>query len=345
MIPLLLAACAPEPCSLPTDDTLGPLTPWEEVFLAEEGIPQSPSPAYMTAEDGVPLAYHDWVPEGWDGTGPVVLLFHGSSAYAEVYGVLGRALAEEGVYARLPDLRGHGRSVCPRSGCGDPETVDRAPADDGVYWPGRPGDAGDEDQLVRDLTQHLADLREAWPEARLHLAGHSSGGGLVSRAVERGAAAMVDSVALIAPYTHADAAQVRPEVRLDCPEVAGTAYARVDLGALGAALRGDPHRYVLSFEKGELATDQDTLAYTWPMMTGLATNDPTTSWSAYTVPLLVVVGEEDALLDPTAWDSVLERTPGPSQLWRVPETSHIGLTWSDEVGVGLAGWFREGIAP
>ena len=156
---------------------------------------------------------------------------------------------------------------------------------------------------------------------------------------------MVDSVALIAPYTHADAAQVRPEVRLDCPEVAGTAYARVDLGALGAALRGDPHRYVLSFEKGELATDQDTLAYTWPMMTGLATNDPTTSWSAYTVPLLVVVGEEDALLDPTAWDSVLERTPSPSHLWRVPETGHIGLTWSDEVGVGLAGWFRDGIAP
>lgn len=91
----LLAGCGDDDCSNPSENTLGELTAWEQGFLAGPTI-ESPPPGFLEAEDGLGLAYHDWVPGSWDGSGPVVLLVPGSSAYAELYAALGQGLRERG---------------------------------------------------------------------------------------------------------------------------------------------------------------------------------------------------------------------------------------------------------
>jgi alpha-beta hydrolase superfamily lysophospholipase len=328
-----LVACEDPTCVVP-DGGLGALTAIDEAN--RDARPEAPTPAYLAAEDGLPLAYREWVPAGWDGTGAVALFVPGSSAHSGQYTAIGAGLAARGVYTRIVDVRGHGLSVCDEAGCGSPEDVGRAPADDGRTWVGRVGDSADADQIVRDLAQHLADLASAWPEASLHAGGHSSGGGMVSRWVERGGAALLHSVGLVAPYNHPEQPQVRSEVLLDCPDLAGTSYAQLDLGDLGAALRGEPHRFVLRLVKEpELADPLDTLAYTWTTTQGIATSDASAFWGAYSVPVLLVAGSEDALLDPGRSADEVSRAAVGSFV-ELADTSHVGLAWSDEVAEALA---------
>lgn len=339
LLSFFLLACADsEECAIPDEDSLGTLTEWEQAWRDDSAASPLPDPAQLLLPDGLPLVYRDWVPAGWDGSGEVLLFIPGSSAHSGLYGPLGESLAERGIYTRIIDVRGHGLSVCGPDGCGAPEAVDRAPADDGQTWVGRVGDSADEQQLVRDVGLVLADLSAQFPAADLNLGGHSSGGGLVSRTVETTGAPTVDRVVLLAPYNHPDQPQVRDEVKLDCFDTAGTAYARVSLGALGDALRGNVHRYVLRFHKSETYTDDlDTLAYSWNTMVGMAATGPAAFWGAYHQPVLLVAGSEDHLLDPdVSAGQVGLASDGTFAL--VEDTSHIGVIWSDEVAQIIADW-------
>ena len=235
-------------------------------------------------------------------------------------------------------MRGHGRSVCESpTSCADPGHSPRQPPDDGRYYPGRVGDSADADQLVRDLDRHLVHLQALWPEASPHLVGHSSGGGLISRYLENTGASGLASVTLLAPYNHPDQPQVRPSVQLQCETYAGTDYARLDLGALGDALRGNLHRYVLTFHKGDTLTDPiDTLAYTWATVQGMAARDPDHFWTTHTAPLLFVAADQDHLLDSEESARQAARAAGPHRFVEMADTSHIGLAWSEAVGREVA---------
>ena len=94
------SGCA-ETCEPAPEFGLGQPTAWEQTFLETDTLPDSPAPTATIAEDGLALASYEWVPEGWQGEGPVVLFVHGSSAHGALYSVLGRAMADEGVFARL----------------------------------------------------------------------------------------------------------------------------------------------------------------------------------------------------------------------------------------------------
>ena len=249
-------------------------------------------------------------------------------------------MAARGVLTRIIDVRGHGRSTCGQDGaCGAPPDGGYASEDDSHYWIGRPGDSLDENQIIRDLARHVADLRGRWPNARITVGGHSSGGGVVSRFIEHGGLASVESVALLAPFNHFDRPQNVPPTPPLCSDTAGSAYAQVDLAALGAALRGDRHRYVLNFKKDpELTTALDTLHYSYTTMTGMAADNPNDFLAAYSEPLLWVAAREDALLDLDESRRQFERAPGGGAFIEVAGTSHVGLSWSDAVAELLARW-------
>ena len=330
----LVQSCS-EPCLPPPDGTLGAPTAWEQAFLAGPGLPSPPPTELLRGDDGLMLAHGDWIPDEWDGRGPVVVLVHGSSAYGELYGVLGRGLARRGVLARLVDLRGHGRSACPTPECSDREAP-RTYEDDGEYWPGRPGDSLDDDQITRDLHAVVTDARRRWPEASIWLAGHSSGAGVVARYVEQTGMAHLGGAMQLAPFHHSDQPQNALE-SWDCGRAAGTGYARVDLGALGDARRGNVHRYVMSFHKDpEYQTDLDTLRYSYTTMLGMAATDADSFHAAFTKPTLWVVGERDVLFDLEASREEHERLAAPGAFVLVRETSHIGVSWSDAVAEVMA---------
>ncbi len=291
----LLLACTSfiacnDPCESVPDGSLGDLTSWEHEFLKQKKLPTVTSRAHLTAEDGLKLFYTDWVPENWNGQGPTVLLVHGSSAHSALYAVLGQELAAAGIFARLIDLRGHGHSRCTAPGVCDPN-LKPSYDDNGQTWPGRPGDSADEHQMVRDLHLHLAHLAQQTPGTYPYLAGHSSGAGLVARYIEHVGTAQLSGAILLAPFLHAD--QPQNELQTwDCGKVVGTSYARVHLGALGDARRGNPHRYVLSLDKPpELIDDLDTLRYTYTTMNGLAVDDPTLALTTLVAPTLWIAAK------------------------------------------------------
>lgn len=335
----MLMSCG-EPCRDAPEGDLGEPTAWEREFLAGVGLPESPAPEFLAAEDGLPLAYRDWTPADWDGTGPMALLLHGSSAYGELYAALGEGMAAQGVLLRIVDLRGHGLSSCVTpSECGTRSP--RAYEDDGAYWPGRPGDALDESQHARDVALHLEDMGARWPAARLLLMGHSSGGGLVSRVVESGGMAGLDAVILLAPFNHADQPQ-NELLSWDCGRGVGTAYAQVDLGALGDATRDNPHRYVLDLVKNEeYRADLDTERYTATTMLGLSVLDPDRFHAAFRGPTLWVAGEDDALLDVDGSRGEFDKMPGGAAFVTVADTSHVGVTWSSGVARVCAGFAKD----
>ncbi len=339
LVAVLLTACS-EPCEPVPEGGLGELTAWEADYADSAQWPDPPEVEYLDGEDGLPLAYTDWLPDDWDGTGPVVVLVHGSSAHGGLYSVLGEGLAARGVLARLIDMRGHGLSRCPVLPDCDPAELPSY-TDDGSYWPGRPGDALDEHQLVRDLQAHAQALEGSWPEASMGLAGHSSGGGLVSRAIETSGAQGAVGVALIAPFNHPE----QPQVELgswECGAIVGTPYAQVDLGALGDARRGNAHRYVISLHKEPEYQDAlDTLQYTYALNQGLAVTDPDQFHQAFAVPTLWVAGREDTMLDLEASRAEFERMPGATAFVEVEDTSHVGLTWSDGVAGALAAFAHD----
>ncbi|GEM_PF-1631513 len=327
--------CA-EVCEPAPEFGLGEPTQWEQAFLASGGAPSSPPPVTTVAEDGLALASYEWVPEGWTGEGPVVLFVHGSSAHGRLYAALGETMAAEGVFARLVDLRGHGRSICAGpDDCGDPGGA-RTFIDDGRYWVGRPGDSADADQIVRDLRRHLSELHESWPDAPLFIAGHSSGAGAVSRLVATGGMADLGGAMLLAPFNHPE----QPQNSLgswECGRIVGTDYAHVHLPALGDARRGAVHRYTLSFHKPDFYTDAlDTLWNSYTTAEGMAAPDAHSFHRAFDKPTLWVLGEDDALFDPELSRREHARMPGAVAFVTVRETSHVGLSWSAGVGQLLA---------
>ncbi len=339
----IAVSCA-KPCEPEPAGEVGALTEWERQFLERRALPASPASAFVEAEDGLRLAYSEWVPTGWAPGQPVVLFVHGSSARGGLYSALGQGLADAGVLTRLIDLRGHGSSHCPAPGACDPTAEpDYAERDD--TWPGRPGDAADSNQLTRDLQRHLFAMQARAPGSPVTLAGHSSGAGLVARFIESAGMAQLAGAALLAPFHHSE----QPQNALDaweCGRVVGTTYARVDLGALGAARRGRPHRYVLRLEKEPSLSDaRDTLRYTYTMMTGLAVADPNGFHRAFTGSTLWVAGDRDALLDLEASRAEYARLPGGAGFVVVRDTSHVGVSWSTGVARRLASFAKDPSAP
>jgi alpha-beta hydrolase superfamily lysophospholipase len=90
------------------------------------------------------------------------------------------------VLVLIPDLRGHGESA--QAGMGD------------VGYLG---------QLEDDLEDMHSALRSEYPDARMVLAGHSSGGGLAVK-YGGGSLAQFDAYILLAPYLGYKAPTVRP---------------------------------------------------------------------------------------------------------------------------------------
>jgi len=335
----LLLACA-KPCEPEPPGEVGALTAWEQQFLEGRALPASPAPQFVTAEDGLQLAFSEWVPSGFTAGQPVVLLVHGSSARGGLYSALARGLAEAGVLTRLIDLRGHGLSRCPAPGLCQPDLPPDYAEATGT-WPGRPGDAADANQLTRDLQRHLGALAARAPGSPVLLVGHSSGAGLVARFIETSGMSQLAGAVLLAPFHHPD----QPQNDLDsweCGRVVGTTYARVDLGALGDARRGTPHRYVLRLEKEPTLSDpRDTLRYTYTMMTGLAVADASSFHQAFTGPTLWVAGDRDALLDLEASRTEYARLPGGRGFVVVRDTSHVGVSWSSGVAAKLASFAQD----
>jgi alpha-beta hydrolase superfamily lysophospholipase len=135
------------------------------------------------ARDGTELAYRHYAGRS-PATGQIAILVHGSSASSIAVHALAKTLAERGIDAYAPDIRGHGGS-------------------------GTRGDIVYLGQLEDDLSDFVAEIRKVHPVAPLTLIGHSSGGGFALRVAGSPIQNLFERTILLAPYLGYDAPSSR----------------------------------------------------------------------------------------------------------------------------------------
>ena len=113
-----------------------------------------PELEFLTANDGIDLAFHEYVPGQIDA---VLIFYHGGGAYSQAgYQHIGAGLSEkQNILVVTPDIRGHGDSS------------------------GQRGDAPSVKQVFEDVSSFIILMKEQYPDQKLFLGGHSSGAGLV----------------------------------------------------------------------------------------------------------------------------------------------------------------------
>ncbi|MBJ8890625.1 MULTISPECIES: alpha/beta hydrolase [Citrobacter] len=115
-----------------------------------------------------PMASHD----------EVLIVYHGGGVNSDAgYDILARQLSYAlPICIFLVDIRGHGRSAGVR------------------------GEASSPDQIWRDVDSVIDYVRTSFPDARIHLLGHSSGGGmLINYFTRHSPSRIVESLILLAP--------------------------------------------------------------------------------------------------------------------------------------------------
>jgi alpha-beta hydrolase superfamily lysophospholipase len=340
---VILGSGMAEPEQLTLDELIlkleqGPLpynlSAWEADFRKQEASTYDiPPPQFMDGEDGLKLAYREWNPKEWTGRGDIYVIVPGSTSHSKHFGFLGSSLSTRGLLTRVIDFRGTGLSVCKGANdCGDPALYkSRVPEDDGKYFPGRIGDCADSDQLVRDLEDHLVDLRKKWPQARVHLSGHSSGGGLICRFAEyvgrnsqKNLADLVDSVVLLAPFIHWN---------YPANSDVNDRYSVVHVPSIQASIRGEKHRYVLGFNVASRRKLDPWIVGKWTqeMTSGMAAYSPDSFWQHFTVPTAYAIGAREELFDIEKARGEHAKAKNAGAFVVIEDASHLGIRYRKEL--------------
>ena len=150
--------------------------------MAEVSTRDLPPMRRFTARDGQELTYRAYEA---DGTRAAILI-HGQAMDGVTLHRAAKTLAEAGMSAFVPTIRGHGQD-------------------------GRPGDIDYAGQLDDDLADFLTHLRETRPETDFSLVGHSAGGGFVIRIAQGSLSGLFERFVLLAPMLDSASPIFRPE--------------------------------------------------------------------------------------------------------------------------------------
>ncbi len=246
-------------------------------------IGEPPAPRVWAARDGETLCRRGY---GLDGARTALVFIHGSSGEDAYLAPLGRTVvARAGIAMVAPTLRGHGAT------------------------PRRRGDIDRPDQLLDDIEDLIAHLRDDHGVTRILLGGHSSGGGLALKyGLERGARG-IDGLVLVAPYIHHRAASARPNAggwaRVNVPRLLLLSL----LAALGITRFG--HRNVVRFSvPPELRRQSTTDAYSYLMLSSMSPRDGYARRLArLAVPVAVIAGAKDGAFRADKYAEVFAPAP------------------------------------
>lgn len=206
----------------------------------------------------------------------VLVVYHGGGANSEAgYDILARQVSHDGaVCVCLTDIRGHGRSTGERGKTSHPQRI----------W--------------RDVDTVLRQVRATFPGARIHLLGHSSGGGMLINYFTRYTPTQKsDSLILLAPEFGPFApAKIRRRVLLPFASVKTWPFV---LNALsGGLLCGDQFAVTLNFPEEVLALKPGFVRrYSVNMANALTPRHPAKQLAALPLPVIALFAGQDELYD------------------------------------------------
>lgn len=227
---------------------------------------------YLNADDGVKIAYREFLPEGTEKL-PCLLFVHGSTCHGGAYGSVGPDLAKEGIGAYLMDLRGHGLSGGPR------------------------GDVPVPIMLLKDIERLLDVIRSARC-AKVFLGGHSSGGGIVTKYYTEHKKD-VDGLVLLAPFFHRKA----PQNSAGRSGSVSMSRAKLFLAMVNPSVR---------FMHFDIADDEDELSvadYSLNWTRASQLSDYEAGIGAIGLPVVWIVGDKDSFFDIAKLREEFEKMP------------------------------------
>jgi pimeloyl-ACP methyl ester carboxylesterase len=250
-----------------------------------------------TARDGQALPYFHHACDA----GAVAIVLHGASAHGDRYAVLGAWLRHQGLaetYA--PTLRGH-------------------------HGAGPPGDVAYRDQLLHDLEDLVADVKQRSPGKRLVLIAHSVAGGLALRYAAR--ANDLAGLVLFAPYLGLGAPTERRSTGRGWVRVhALRAAALAAVEALG--LHAWQHLPILGFHPpAALCDGTETRRYSYRLARAF---EPA---GVPRCPTLVLAGTADEVFEASAYPRVF-----PDAVL-IPGASHLGVVFHPEAHARISAWW------
>ena len=246
------------------------------------------------AKDGTSIAYRAY-PASQER---VAILVHGSSASSSSMHNVAKALSAGGISSFALDVRGHGQS-------------------------GSRGEIGYVGQLEDDLADFITHIAKEYPQARLMLVGHSSGGAFALRVAGGPLGAKFERFILLAPYLGPFAPTTRPDsggwAKANVPRL-------VALGAMhwaGLKIGGDLP--VLAFAVGPEGRMRLTSQYSFNLFANYRTADYAADFARAAGPVSLLVGTDDELMWPEKYADVAVSKGQRLPVTLVPGSNHMGI--------------------
>ncbi len=272
-----------------------------------------------TARDGSQLAYRQY--KSSIDTDIVLVLLHGSGWHSMQFHPLASALSSEGVaHVITPDLRGHGFS---------PE------------WRGDVAYIG---QLEDDIADLMGVLKQKFPNAKIMLGGHSSGGGLAVRFAGGKHGNLAAGYLLFAPFLKYNAPTTRPNsggwAQPNSRRIAGLAM----LNNLGIRWFNELTVIQFAMPQSVLASplgDSATTAYSYRLNTSFAPrNNYGRDLAALKRPFLLVAGLKDEAFIAEEYEPTISKYTNSGSYALLPNTGHIDLLTAPELASIVAAWLN-----
>jgi len=277
-----------------------------------------PGVEFVTASDGVRLAYRRYVPAS---PRAVVLFYHGGGAYSGAgYQHVGHGLqAQSDAVVYTPDIRGHGASG------------------------GERGDAPDPKQVWADIDTFVGQARAEYPGLPFFLGGHSSGAGLTLNYSSQPGHDSPDGYLFLSPQLGIRSLTQRETLAAPFAAVDGSAFAAY--AESGGLEHGHDHAVRFNYPTQVLAADAGMVAsITVNMSISLTPFSPHQQFAALDRPFGLWIGADDELFDPEkvlAFAELAGAVRARSQAGVIPDANHLSVllrahetiaTWIVETG-------------
>lgn len=275
------------------------------------------------ARDGMRLAYDEFSPE--QATTACFIFLHGSTYNARRYANIAKALCAKGFKACLLNWRGHGESQ------------------------GQPGDVRYVGQLEDDLADMIGHIKPKNEMGDILIGGHSAGAVVCLRYIDKYGCDDIKGLSIVSPAINGPLETVRfsqPssvwQYKLTyfraskpiepIPEAALQHAPILNMGAfwLAKLVPFFRHKPILRFPASERLAKLEgrVLDYSYNLMLSCDINAYPKAFNKITVPVLLLVGENDEVIHPQLLDTVYHWHLAPhlaKSLIKVPKADHIRI--------------------
>ena len=239
---------------------------FEELLLASEVF--VPPLQFIEASDNTMLAYREYIPEKIEA---VLIFYHGGGAYSKAgYQYIGDGLSKHfNILVITPDIRGHGDSE------------------------GERGDAPNVEQVFDDISLFITFINEKYPQKKLFIGGHSSGGGLVLNYSSYKKCVVTDGYLFLSPQLG-----FRSKTELENnPNPFATVKTDLFVQNAISGTEGNSEAVFFNYSKEILQSTKNIAAITVYMANAITPIAPVKQIKGLDLPTAIWIGEKDELFD------------------------------------------------